>query len=458
MNVEVGEKQKWSDGEVALRWAVVAEYNLHRNGIEGRLERGVRTAIMERFGVSSTSIYDYVQQWEEQRNQPGVPDLSPRRKGNCGVQNLQLTEELVDMMFEYSAILRGDFTYETFAKKFNDHYEMDPPIPWRTMYGWFQRLQVIQTMSYIKPTLTPRHLLWRMNFILNKLEPSGGMFKIRDQSCRLHLDEKWFFAVREHFKRKILPGQSFTSQSTRHKSHIIKVMFIAVVGMPQMVNGEWWDGKIGMFPVTRVTQAVRTSVNRPAGADVIENVSLSADVYYEMMTGEGGILATIREKMAWARDAHIVIQHDGAPGHWGGGNNVRLRDAALEGGWNITFETQPAQSPDLNLCDLCFFNSLQKASFQIRSQSNTIEQLIATVQQAWAEYDSLKLERAWGHLFARYREILFQKGSNQISNLHTDVGARQKSGAGAMDPYVSMDVYLDAVEARDTLLNPNHEA
>lgn len=284
------------------------------------------------------------------------------------------------------------------------------------------------------------------------------MFKVRDQKFHLHLDEKWFFGAREYRRVKLLPGQTAKPQKTRHKSHIIKEMFVAVVGMPQRVGDVWWDGKVGIFPVTRVTQAKRNSINRPAGTDVVESVSLNADVYYDLMTRDGGILQTIREKMPWARDANIVIQHDGAPGHWGGGNNVRLPAAGLQNEWNITFDTQPAQSPDLNLCDLCFFNSLQKASFQIRSQSHTMQQLQDTVLQAWEEYDSMKLERAWGHLFARYREILRLKGGNSTGHLHTDVGVRQKAGAGTMDPYVDMDTYLNAVEARDLLLNPNHEA
>lgn len=93
---EQGKKRKNADGSEILKWAVVAEYNLHRNGIDGMLEDGRRQEIMDRFGVSSSTITRYVKEWEQERNVAIVPDLSPDRTGKCGVGNLKLTEYLVD--------------------------------------------------------------------------------------------------------------------------------------------------------------------------------------------------------------------------------------------------------------------------------------------------------------------------------------------------------------------------
>ena len=45
----------------------------------------------------------------------------------------------------------------------------------------------------------------------------------------------------------------------------------------------------------------------------------------------------------------------GAPGHTGVGNNYRLRLKGAQDAWDIRFNVQPAQSPDLNIMDLCFF-------------------------------------------------------------------------------------------------------
>ena len=38
-----------------------------------------------------------------------------------------------------------------------------------------------------------------------------------------------------------------------------------------------------------------------------------------------------------------------------------------EGGWNIVFEQQPANSPGLNKLDLSFFYSLQQAATKVRA-------------------------------------------------------------------------------------------
>lgn len=87
-----------------------------------------------------------------------------------------------------------------------------------------------------------------------------------------------------------------------------------------------------------------------------------------MMTREGVVLQRVKEKMPWAQDVNIVIQHDGAKSHEGKGNDALLLAVGQLYGWNITFETQPLQYPDLNMCDLCLFASLQAHSHIIRDR------------------------------------------------------------------------------------------
>ena len=67
----------------------------------------------------------------------------------------------------------------------------------------------------------------------------------------------------------------------------------------------------------------------------------------------------IKEKTPWLQTAEIIVQHDGASPHASNGNESELNAKGLEEGWSIRFETQPAQSPDLNKNDLCLFSSLQ---------------------------------------------------------------------------------------------------
>ena len=59
--------------------------------------------------------------------------------------------------------------------------------------------------------------------------------------------------------------------------------------------------------------------------------------------------------------------------HTGHGNFEKLRVRGQEGGWNIVFEQQPANSPDFNKLDLSFFYSLQQAATKLRGASISLE-------------------------------------------------------------------------------------
>ncbi len=81
-----------------------------------------------------------------------------------------------------------------------------------------------------------------------------------------------------------------------------------------------------------------------------------------------------------------------------------LADAGPLGRWNIVFDTQPAQSPGLNLCDF----------YAIRSEARDEAHLIEIVTQTWKDYDSDTLKRAWGHLHAVYRSLMLAGGPQQL--------------------------------------------
>lgn len=138
----------------------------------------------------------------------------------------------------------------------------------------------------------------------------------------------------------------------RHKSHIQMIMFLSAVSTPRvMPDGSFCDGKVGLFPFIELQPAVRNSARRPAGTMEIKPVAVTAAAYREMMTKPGGVFDKIKEKFASAQHEVTTIQHDGAPAHTGEGNELALMVAGLQDDWNITFVTQPAQSPDLNKND-----------------------------------------------------------------------------------------------------------
>jgi hypothetical protein len=72
------------------------------------------------------------------------------------------------------------------------------------------------------------------------------------------------------------------------------------------------------------------------------------------------IVPAIMEKHPnFALGKSIRIQQDGAPAHGAIGNDPAIFASAMDAigvGDQIKLITQPAQSPDLNVCDLGFFN------------------------------------------------------------------------------------------------------
>ena len=66
-------------------------------------------------------------------------------------------------------------------------------------------------------------------------------------------------------------------------------------------------------------------------------MSLTSAEYLSKFTENGGVLAKIKEKMPWAQELIIKVQHDNATPHTGKGNDHYLAVAGTDGGWNIDF-------------------------------------------------------------------------------------------------------------------------
>lgn len=123
----------------------------------------------------------------------------------------------------------------------------------------------------------------------------------------LHLDEKWFYLKKVEERFYAAEDEEIPAQTTRHISHIEKVMFLSVVGRPHFfdtlvepgeeVEGpqqQYFDGKIGIWPVGEMGVAQRTSVNRPAGAPVWSNKEMDRPFYRRMIIDL--VLPAIKEK------------------------------------------------------------------------------------------------------------------------------------------------------------------
>ncbi len=103
------------------------------------------------------------------------------------------------------------------------------------MQKYTKEVGVILRHLFVKPLLKENHRIRRLKFILNRLEPVGnGVFRIKKMNNEVHFDEKWFYMTRkDRTIREFEKGDHHADQTTRHKSHIEKVMFLAAVGVPQ---------------------------------------------------------------------------------------------------------------------------------------------------------------------------------------------------------------------------------
>ncbi|KAJ0407208.1 hypothetical protein ATCC90586_004520 [Pythium insidiosum] len=109
----------------------------------------------------------------------------------------------------------------------------------------------------------------------------------------------------------------------------------------------WFDGKIGLWPLTEKYVAKRASRNRPAGTVCTRNVETVDRLLYKKYIIES-VIPGIKAK--WPRKDRgrvIFIQQDNAKPHLPP-TDPDVIAAGTADGWNIRMLCQPPNSPDLN--------------------------------------------------------------------------------------------------------------
>ncbi|ETV94917.1 hypothetical protein H310_11563 [Aphanomyces invadans] len=95
------------------------------------------------------------------------------------------------------------------------------------------------------------------------------------------------------------------------------------------------------------------------------------------------VLPAIKRQCVCANDdtdGTIYVQHDNARLHISV-DDAGFAAAAASGGWKIKLTCQPPQSPDLNILDLGFFNSVQ--SLQQQMECRSMAELIHAVDDSF---------------------------------------------------------------------------
>ncbi|KAF0704028.1 hypothetical protein AaE_015142 [Aphanomyces astaci] len=196
----------------------------------------------------------------------------------------------------------------------------------------------------------------------------------------VHVDEKWFYLTKVKRKYYVYDDEEVAARTVKSKSFITKVMFLAAVARPRYDYHakKMWDGKVGVWPFVQVAPALRSSKNRPKGTPVTVPVTVDSKVYFDAVVNK--VVPAILAKFPGGRDrGNVSIQQDNASPH----KCVTTELLHAQGVRGIVVVNQPPNSPDFNVLDLGFFNSIQ--SLQYQKATRSIEELIDAVESAFYE-------------------------------------------------------------------------
>ena len=406
-------------------------------GDVGKFPRGTITAVADDFHVCRKTITKIWTRAQENYADPTVRQYqaSPRKKRNCGRKKKwdpeAIKEAIKDIPLFQRRTIRDLAAALGIPKStlFDLKNDRDNPV-------------IMPCSSVLRPLLTEQHKLVRTLFCISKLNSLDGLYD--DHYQTVHVDEKWFFITESNLRLYLVPGEEKPDRRCQNKDHILKVMFLGAVARPRYDHNGicTFDGKIGLFPFIERVAARRTSRRRPRGTIITTPVPVNRNRYRDFLINK--VLPAIKTKWP-GRDRNITIQQDGAPAH------IDEEDAAFvaeatEGLWNITLQTQPAKSPDLNVLDLSFFRALQ--SHQWRSGfANNINQLVEQVQLAFETFEPRKLDFAFLTLQHCMDDILAIHGDNNYTIRH--VGKERMLADGTLP--VRVPVSVNAMEVYNLL-------
>eukprot|EP00904_Undaria_pinnatifida_P000538 jgi/Undpi1/10485/HiC_scaffold_29.g12935.m1 len=350
---------------------------------------------------------------------------TPKRKNLTTSEKRDMIAELLKGSNK-GELVHGDFKrvaamYEQHPRTVSKYWRMylakkeaALEIPLTTLARNLKKLGLRACSRFLKPLLTDNgkaaRLEWSLRWVRNA---PGGAHKFHHFYDFVHLDEMWFYICKNGQRYYLYEGEDLPVRKVQHKSHVIKVMFLAAVARPRWdaSRNRQFDGKIGIYPFTVQRAAQRNSRNRAAGTMVTSSVEVNRATYTQKLINN--VFPDIGAKFPAA--STVYVQQDNAPGH------RVLEDpevvaAAGQGGMRMELLNQPANSPDMNILDLGFFNSIQ--SLQDRTTPTTIDQLVAEVERAFWAQTPATLGNVWTTLQSVLQEVMLARGDNTFKLPH----------------------------------------
>jgi len=359
-----------------------------------------------------------------------LPDslFKPGKYGNVGQKQKYDRDEIIQRTLEIP--YRQRKTYRALASKLGISHQL--------VYSLLKKENIFKRhRSSVLPTLTEDNKYHRVMHCMDKIDPASqtgtrSEWKFKDFFDEVHIDEKWFYLCREKETYILISDrEEGPTRRTKHKSHITKIMFMCAQARPRWVarENQYWDGKIGMWPIGSFEPAERASANRPRGTMVWRNKKLDIGEYLKVMCEN--IIPAIREKWPttqWNDNSFkVIIQQDGATPHRIN-NDARWLNFLQEQGLQdkIKLITQPPNSPDLNINDLGFFRALQ-TQYHMLCPRNAA-QIIEMVLVSYEDYDRRKINRIWVTYQTVMNQILQCNGDNAYQIPHMNKEKLEREG------------------------------
>ena len=128
---------------------------------------------------------------------------------------------------------------------------------------------------------------------------------------RMNVDEKWFYTVKLHGRRKQPAGEKLPPRFCKSKRNIPKVMFLSAVARPR----PGFQGIVGFWRVAEEYEAQRDSAYHDAGDVYDKDKTMTADRYFTMMSEK--VFPAIEKAFHGTGIQHVMVQQDGARPHTG---------------------------------------------------------------------------------------------------------------------------------------------
>jgi transposase len=400
----------------------------------GKLPSGTIKSAAEKFIVSTKTISRI---WRRSKETPenSPANVVSKKAGHVGRKRIHL-----DLGEKLKAVpLRRRKNLRSIAFELN--------ISKSTLHRRLKEGEFRAHSSALKPFLKEENHRSRIEFVLSRIDLflSPPAFDCMFQE--VHVDEKWFNLTEINGRFYLANDEEDPHRTAQSKRFITKVMFICAVARPRFdrYKNQWFDGKIGIWPIVKKEMAKRSSKNRPKGTLVTVPVNVDKTVYRDLMVSK--IIPAVQEKWPGSpaeRCREIWIQHDNAKPHISPTDPDFIAAAALNG-FHIRLRFQPPNSPDMNILDLGFFRAIQ--SLQYQKDARSIDELIRNVEDAFEEMKHESLNKVFLSLQANMIETLKVGGSNKYKLAHMAKDRLTRAGDLPVTLTVTDDVISMGLQA-----------